>query len=288
MRDLKRILLPLLLACAPISWSSEIAQEASKGSNAADEDELARPENIFTTTNESITGTCLTKWLFETGLTRLQVAAGYCDTKTVQWLLDRGFDIEELNNDEETALHVASRTGNTDAALALVENGADIEAVDQYDDTPLHLASLHGNSETLLALIEKGADIHVQGFDGGTALYLAAGPGGNAETIMALVENGSDIDVGENTYGYSPLHNAAFNNPSLLPVLLKLDADKEALSDDGESALELSVRTYRIESARFLLEQGAELSGALLYAARSGNVEALQLLVDTLISRVNN
>ena len=248
-------MLPLLVACAPISWSNEIAQEASKGSNAADEDELARPAIIFTTTDGSVTGTCLTQWLFETALTRLQVASGYCDAKTVQWLLDRGSDIEELNNEEQTALHVASRTGNPEAVLALIDNGA---------------------------------DIHARGYYGGMALYFAAGPGGNAKTIMALVENGSDIAAGENTYGNSPLHNAAFSNPGLLPVLLELDADKEALSDDGETALELSVRTYRIESARFLLEQGADLSGALLYAAHSGNVEALQLLVDSLISRMNN
>ena len=277
----------MLLACAPISWSSEIAQDASKGSNAADEDELARPAIIFTTTDGFVTGTCLTQWLFETALTRLQVAAGYCDAKTVQWLLDRGSDIEELNNGEETALHVASRTGNPEAVLALIDNGADIEAVDNYDYTPLHLASFYGHNEAVLALIDNGADIHARGYNGGTPLYFAAGPGGNAETIISLIENGAKIAVGENSYGYSPLHNAAIANPGLMPVLLEHDADKEALSDDGETPLELSVRTHRIESARYLIEQGADLSGALLYAVLSGNVEVLQLLVDTLFSKVN-
>ena len=149
-RALRRILLPLLLACAPISWSSEIAQEGPKGSNAADGNELALPAIRFTTADGSASGNCLTQWLFKKGLTRLQVAAGYCDAMTVQFLLDRGFDIEELNNEEENALHIASRLGNTETVLALIENGADIEAGDHYGYTPLHIASISGNPGTVL------------------------------------------------------------------------------------------------------------------------------------------
>ena len=276
----------LIVACAPISWSSENKQAGSNASNVADENDLAWPAIKFTNADGSASGDCLTKWLFEKGLTRLQVAAAYCDAKTVQWLLDRGFDIEELNNDEETALHVASRAGNTETVLSLIGNGAVIEALDHYERTPLHEASLFGNSDTVLALIDNGADVHARSYYGGTPLYFAAGRQGNAETIIALVENGADIATSEDNFGLTPLHNAAVVNPVVMPVLLELGADIEVMTDSGETPLEFAVRTYRIESVKFLLEQGADMSGALIYAAFTGNVEALQLLVEAVITRL--
>ena len=281
----RRILLLLLLTGAPISWSSEIEHEGSKGSNAADENELAWPAIRYTTAEGFVSGNCLIKWLFATGLTRMQVAAGYCDAETVQRLLDRGFDIEEINNEEKTALHVASRTGNTETVLALIENGADIEAVDHKSYTPLHKASIYGNTDTVLALIENGADIHARDSSGDTPLHLAAGSQGNAEIIIALAENGADIDAIDDSYGSTPLHSAAVVNPALVPMLVELGADMEVINDKGATPLEFAVLAYEIEGVRILLEQGADMSRALIYAAITGNVKALPLLVEALISR---
>ena len=57
-----------------------------------------------------------------------------------------------------TTLHFACLRGNLQVVQYLVEKGANIEAKDWDKNTPLHLASYRGNTDVVKYLVSKGAN----------------------------------------------------------------------------------------------------------------------------------
>jgi len=52
--------------------------------------------------------------------------------------------------------------------LLLLEHGADVDALDNDHSTPLHLASQYGSVRATQLLLEYGANVHLQNNDGHT------------------------------------------------------------------------------------------------------------------------
>ena len=93
--------------------------------------------------------------------------------KFAQLLIEHGADVNALDGNRKTPLHLASSRGRTRTYAALIEHGADVNAQDQDHSTPLHLASFSGRPETVQLLIEHGADVNAQDGNHSTPLHLA-------------------------------------------------------------------------------------------------------------------
>lgn len=84
----------------------------------------------------------------ENGLTPLHAASWQGLTDTVLLLIKKGgADVSKKSKDGWTPLHYAAMEGQLETVRALVENNADIEAVDKDKNTALHLATWHDNNE---------------------------------------------------------------------------------------------------------------------------------------------
>lgn len=59
-------------------------------------------------------------------------------------LISSGANINLVDNDEQTALHLAAANGNIKVAKLLIEHGANISSVDNYGWTALFIASENG------------------------------------------------------------------------------------------------------------------------------------------------
>lgn len=57
-----------------------------------------------------------------------------------------------------TPLHLAAYDGHQSSIRILIEKGANINDQDEDGNTALHLATLHKHKEAMILLIEKGAD----------------------------------------------------------------------------------------------------------------------------------
>ena len=74
-------------------------------------------------------------------------------------LVQSGADVNAVNRDKETALHVAANNGHVDVVKVLVQNGVDVNAVNKDKETPLYAAFFMNQLACSLQLICCGAKI---------------------------------------------------------------------------------------------------------------------------------
>lgn len=89
------------------------------------------------------------------GTTLLHLAVRYGHENIVRFLLDNKVSVNCSNYLQRTPLHEASQAGAADMCQLLLENGADVDAVDDDGDTGLHMAD---NVEVINVLLLFGAN----------------------------------------------------------------------------------------------------------------------------------
>jgi ankyrin repeat protein len=162
---------------------------------------------------------------------------------TALLLIKAGADINQLDNDQHTALDVLCKHP-TEAenvkreetlALELITRGADIEHKDKSLNTPLHWACFSGNKALVEILIKHGANLNAQECEGNTPLHITCmgieDKRGrilhNAEKIIGalLIEAGAEIKI-KNKRGETPLSVAKEKKSDCLDLLKKATAKK--------------------------------------------------------------
>ena len=91
-------------------------------------------------------------------VTPLMKACEFKQLKIVQFLIANGANIEAKDNAGWSPLWWAVRSGYLPVIQFLVESGADIECCDQNNATPLMLASEDSNDSIVTYLLSKGAN----------------------------------------------------------------------------------------------------------------------------------
>ena len=120
----------------------------------------------------------------------------------VQYLVDKGVNVNEKDSNGDTSLHHAIMGGSyyiPEIVKILVDKGADINAKNNDNMSPLHFASIYnGNLEVVSFLVDKGANVNVTTINNWTPLHFAA-YNGNLEIVKFLVEKHSDPNAKNNS-----------------------------------------------------------------------------------------
>ena len=124
-------------------------------------------------------------------LPSIYLAAKKGDLREVSRLIDSGVQVDTVNEDHQTALHVASGHGHLEVVQFLSNHGANINKQDKYGFTPLHWACSSGRTNTITFLKEK-ADVNKQDQDGMTPLHRAVE--GNHLSAVRLLLQTSSVD----------------------------------------------------------------------------------------------
>ena len=135
-------------------------------------------------------------------------------------------DVNHVNDEGKTALHLAVEHRHADVVQVLIDAGADIEATDRAGCSPLLLASSPlGSAKIVKQLVEAGAGVHAVDPKGNTCLLLAA-LRGHTDTVRYLAGLPEvNLNHADNK-GYTALHLAVKQkHAEVMQVLLDAGAD---------------------------------------------------------------
>ncbi|MFO7732302.1 MAG: ankyrin repeat domain-containing protein [Candidatus Aminicenantes bacterium] len=266
------VILILPLALAPAARSQDVFELLSKNDVAAVKDLIEKTPQLV----EARDGQ---------GMTLLHYAAGGRDAGFIDFLIDKGAELEAKSAPGETPLMAAAANNRPEAAAALIKRGAALETKNDYGRTALVLcARERGQAATGRLLIDAGADVNAIDKFGASALELAAWRG-KAEFVDLLLEKGARLpEPGEKWHGL--LHMAASQGlDTLFQRLTGQIRDLKAAA--GEGLLRAAAEGGSAGIVRLLLEKGFDAASAdrfgwtpLHYAARDGRVDAARALVE--------
>jgi ankyrin repeat protein len=189
----------------------------------------------------------------------------------------------------------------------LIENDADVDAIDSQGRTPLHIAAQNNWVDVARILIEKSADPNAAGTLGASDLYYQVLYGftpygvaektplhiavGNhsADVASLLLEHGADgfcdhlvvVDA-RDRIGQTPLHDAAAGESlDMTRLLIEHRADVNATDEEGDTPLHIAAAGESLDMTRLLIELGADINtrdkNGLTPLGRTGTNDSLDI-----------
>ena len=129
-----------------------------------------------------------------------------CDSESSQCSVQEPqeieIDLDAIDDDGDTLIHVAIVSLMCESALALISLASDsgcLNIQNYLHQSPLHLAVLTKQTEVVKALIEKGADVTLRDQQGNTPLHIACRTG-DKDSVTALVQSFGDNVSGRKKY----------------------------------------------------------------------------------------
>lgn len=202
------------------------------------------------------------------------------DVSAVKSLLKQGADVNAVEGDGMTALHIAVQQSNEEVAQLLAYAGANLKATTRLGGyTPLLLASRTGDAPMVATLLKAGADPNAGTTNGTTPLMFAAASG-DVDAVRTLLDAKADIAAKETAMGQSALMFAAARGRTpVVKLLLSRGADVKASSKvvDLSSYTKEMEEQFRIASGQAAREaqggaqspQGAPPAGPPVEASKA-------------------
>lgn len=209
------------------------------------------------------------------GTTALHWASHHDDVEMAGLLLRARAKVDAANDLGATPLWIASQNGSPTMVRLLLRAGANANAALLLGETPLMVASRVGNADVAAQLLEAGAKVNARAARGQTALMWAAAQR-HPEVVRLLLAHGADVQARSDTW-----------------------SQVEAVSPHGDleynrtipygrdTALMFAARSGDLESARLLVAAGADVNdtdawgvSAMVLAAHSGFAELMEYLLD--------
>ena len=124
----------------------------------------------------------------------LYYAVACRQAEVFEYLLEKGADVNILDDDKSSPLFAAVRMNNTEMAKTLIEHNAAVSIVDTSGITPLHLSVLNKQLDITKLLIKQGSNIHAVNKRGNNPITIAVREG-SLELFHYLVEQGADTNT---------------------------------------------------------------------------------------------
>ena len=170
-------------------------------------------------------------------------------------LLDLGHDINQIDDQGDTLLHLAVEYNCKKIVELLIANGADVSANGSWG-TPLHLAAEQNLPEMVMLLIKHGADINIKNDLLDIPLH-AAVEGDSKVIIGMLVAQGAHLNT-KNIFGETPLHKAIeWESWEATNALITDGVDLNAKLH-GETSLSIASGISYIKLIDLLISKGAD------------------------------
>lgn len=169
-------------------------------------------------------------------------------------------DINQGDEDGSTPLHWAAYFDRLEAITYLLQRGANIDALNEKEaQTPLHWACIGKSLPSMLLLIKEGADITKSDKRGYDCLVHACQYGNVLMAHNLIVKQGLSV-AHRDTEGHTPLHWAAYqNHESVARLLISLGADVRSVDDEGLTPMHWASLKGHFQMVQFLILNGGDV-----------------------------
>jgi ankyrin repeat protein len=173
------------------------------------------------------------------------------DARTVQSLIQRGFDPNTLDPEARHGLIMAIAEPSLKVAQVLIETkGTDLNFLNSAGESALMYAALKGHGALVKLLISKDADVNKAGW---TPLHYAA-THGDVEVVRLLLEHHAFVNA-VSPNGTTPLMMAAqYGSPSAVKLLLDEGAEPLLKNEQGLNALDFARLGNRVDAQAIIAE----------------------------------
>jgi ankyrin repeat protein len=253
----------MLIACAAAHAQTPLANLIQNGERAAALEALDAPGTDVNAAQGD-------------GTTPLHWAVYKVDRELVAELLDRGAKANVMNRYGSSPLAEAVKLGDLELVKQLVDAGADVDSPNGDGQTALMLAARVGSLEIAKLLVERGADVNAkEAWRDQTALMWAV-DGNHPELTQLLVDNGADVNArasanewdsqitSEPRAQYRPVgglttlvYAARSGCTRCVRSLVAAGADVDKPTPEGMTPLMIAIDNQRYDTARLLLDEGA-------------------------------
>ncbi|MEO0787032.1 MAG: ankyrin repeat domain-containing protein [Bacteroidota bacterium] len=215
----------------------------------------------------------------------LHEAAEEGQLEIVRLLVEKGVNVNELDDRRRTPLARAASEDNPSVVRYLIGQGAEPE-LGTY--LPLHLAAEDGKVAAIRALLEAGANVNARDGHRRTALICAASDGHHT-AVSLLLDAGAEINA-QDAWGNTALIAAADDNHQrVVRQLLQAGANTDMRTDQGQNALEIAlsegsedaVDELTADLAEYALDNLRNSPQILIGPAREGHLFMVRQMLET-------
>ena len=223
--------------------------------------------------------------------TRLADAAMKRDIAAVRALIAQKVDVNAPGTDGSPALHWAVRVDDAAMAKLLLGAGAQATLPNRYGLTPMAIASANGSASMIAILLDAGADANAPDPAGDTPLVSVTRVG-RLDAVTLLLDRGAKLDATDPTYQQTALMVAVReNHPDIVKLLIGRGASVNARTRIGRTPAWVLPNSQPGFGHGIGIVRGgspdrgrrAPIPGGmtpLMYAARDGRMDTARMLLD--------
>lgn len=177
--------------------------------------------------------------------------------ESARTLLGLGFDVNYVSSKEgQTALMHAAEIGNPDMIKLFLDAGADVNQADNEGETALQFAFAASklNAESVKLLLTAGADVNHANNQGKTAIFEVCFDCGAVPFLKNLIDAGADVNHADNNGRtmlfdlaeiYNNNHEIYESDVEAVELLVAAKVDVNHAANDGRTALSIYVATQQ-------------------------------------------
>lgn len=214
------------------------------------------------------------------GHTTLMIAAREGKLKLMKYLLERGVEINTLDHFGSDAQHSAVKENQPEALELLWERGANSGLRDMWGKNLLLAAAYSGQVEMMMYLEKKGFSLIECDAKGNTPLLIAVDQG-QLDVVKYMLKKGCDINE-KNIEGRTALMLAAIdNNMTIIKFLIQNGAEVQRKDSQGKTTLMLAAKNNSISATKYLLDNGGDINELnIMLLSCVGMTDRVKLLVE--------